>query len=592
MATTGFENLKGENLEKAYRGLSALTAGVTPDKVLLPAGLDDSTLQLIVKNKAAAFDRNQNQYVLNKNNDLDNPKASPKDNFITKAKSPETGDSFVLHAMLVTNGYDASFDGKYSEQELKDLKELATRYEAGKSTLDNRGLVQDFNNSTAAKNYAVEQQHGLVENGLKALGYPPKELTNKVTTHYQTALQEHSEDLFGSRMNIHEIDSLISRDPAAAAKAVGYVVSQGDHREQVAKMLQTNDPDQIKQAQAILRLNGAGDVNVTGKYDSATAQAAKDYVETPKGLSSEANHYHKGGLSPTRIEINLNNGSIPIVAGALPKQLMNIENEAFRNEQLSVHLSNPKNFAQYSAHLKGAYTQGLTQKYSAQLGKDVAELKQSENKIEKFKSDRVELTTLGKKSADDHDTLTKEQIVLSDAVESESLASGTIYASLTSDLPINASTPSEVKKLVELKQNIDSAESALTQYRRSPIELNKKHGVIGLDSVRNSSIDQSLDNSILKAQNNYLDSIAKLTDPQKGTALAYIEKNSPTYAIANQTAGEKPTIETESSGGLMNWASKKLSGMFDGKVGAPDKVVQNDALDPSVRFNPKVYGME
>ena len=264
-----------------------------------------------------------------------------------------------------------SHGGRTHSHSLPDIG-VKHRHNNGQIGYSPEDLTDTF--TTDYQTSLQENSEGLFGNGLKALGYNREQLTDTFTTDYQTSLQEHSEELFGKSMNINEIDRLISRDPAAAAKAVGYVVSQGDHRERVSKMLQSNDLEQTKQAQAILRLNGANDVNVTGKYDSNTAQAAKDYIETAKGLSSEVNHYHKGGISSPALKINIKNGSIPIpnakdIPANMPelKQMaQDLEGSSLSEQAVhfSEYLSNPKNFAQYSAHLKGAYTQGLTQKVS------------------------------------------------------------------------------------------------------------------------------------------------------------------------------------------------------------------------------------
>ncbi len=371
MAKTNLEGLDLAKLQLISRQLEADMHNKDLDDIAIREGKDEGFYQRRIARQLSAFENNAGfaQSKLGDDGKLTEAETS-RERFISSAgeKGLSEKEIATTESLLLASGFaNTTTNGELSDEERANSIKLAESLKAGKTVLGLRGEHQE----TAARIVATNaENNATVDNGLKAMGFKPEDATGSFTQVYGDRLQ------IDEGTNFRVIESKMKTDPAYRAKIVGIVAQELDLREQVGEKLTSDNPEQIKQAQAILRLNGHEDVRVTGKMDLATAKAGQEYIEDPRELGNIL-EFHQGKFAGHTTEQSINRGTITLPSSKdVPNNLVELKQLAKDWEgaspteyatDLSDFLANPEMRDQYNEFLKGAHTADLTAKYSADL---------------------------------------------------------------------------------------------------------------------------------------------------------------------------------------------------------------------------------
>ena len=408
------QSLETEQLQRLYQLQRAILRGDDPDEIDIPEGKDNDFFIRSIERSSAAIARNT---ALGDVDDVSDERTTPISQWQNSARRVLDGaagaDDLLLVDALANGVYGYPFDSSdgISEAETAYLEEILRNQERGQGLdqmqASGERATAAFERAAAqtaaeeARNAAelarIEQEAArellTLEAASAALGYGTvdgelahtdnteiagfnggtHELDRIIANNHES-LQRHFRD------NIIDIrEQMYTTDPETgeviptefATEVMTYLVSEGDFRGDISAMLQSGDEAQISQAQAILRLSGHEDVQITGEVDLLTANAAIEYIETPRGLGDTTLRYAPRGVEPevdtNAIFQNINRGSMADFSqlsaeqlAQLPPQFAELASDLegldaqTRAEEMALFLSDRENYDAYNQYLEQA----------------------------------------------------------------------------------------------------------------------------------------------------------------------------------------------------------------------------------------------
>ncbi len=408
------QSLETEQLQRLYQLQRAMLRGGDPDEIAIPEGKDNDFFIRSIERSSAAIARNT---ALGDVDDVSEDRTTTISQWQNSARRALDGsasaDDLLLVDALANGVYGYPFDASngINEAETAYLEEILRNQERGQGLgqmqASGERATAAFERAAAqaeaeeARNAAelarIEQEAArellTLEAASAALGYGTvdgalahtdnteiagfnggtHELDRIVANNHES-LQRHFRD------NIIDIrEQMYTTDPETgemiptefATEVMTYLVSEGDFRGDISAMLQSGDDAQISQAQAILRLSGHEDVQITGEVDLLTANAAIEYIETPRALGDTTLRYAPRGVEPevdtNAIFQNVNRGNITDFTqlsaeqlATLPPQFAELASDLegldaqTRAEEVALFLSDRENYDAYNQYLETA----------------------------------------------------------------------------------------------------------------------------------------------------------------------------------------------------------------------------------------------
>lgn len=373
---------------------------------------------------------------------------------------------------------------------------------------------------------------------------------------------------FGLGFRELDFDTLEGRQTA-----ISYISNNVDHTDLFERAMAGNDPDAIRQMQAVV---GA---EITGEYDTQTQRSALEFVENnTAGMGVFRGHLLAEDGS-TRIPSTgtmtqaITNGNLPIITEALPAHLQGLAEDQLRAppyaQQLAAHLTDEAHFAAYDSALRAydvANDANLRQTFMSANVTDPAVLsgQMSETRAE-FGSDTATETA----------ALTTEARTLEETIAPNSQAFDSIYDRLTPEMATDMSLPTEVRELAQMKVEIGSAEQALQSYQMSPMALNTDNPwgfeVAGAVGAPYAPITQALENNVTSAQNGFMDKFAGMTNEQRQSVLNHLDGRSPTPLQPEDPSFQSPAeVPVAQAGEQPGFIKGFLNRLFGGSAQAAE----------------------
>ena len=423
------DKLSLEQKQEFYVLLRAKQRGVDPSEVTVPEGRENDAgwLDRSLSRSLRSFEAGGRLGLLGRTFGKD---ATPEDELAADYKGYKADPSkpvkatdakFMEYMALTLYGRDVSLDGNLGNDKdalgklsgnldsrisaanvrargefdrvragVKDATVAADATATAEQAMMTQGVMRAFGIKTGPIDGSIDLKdpNPYAGSGLEGKGHPIDDL---LVTHQEGIYRE----LGGvvSNRDIVAIRNNMFKDPAKGdfslttqgEKVMGYLVRETDMRDRVSKLLESGDPDKIKEGQALLKLSGvegADKIRITGELDAATATVGVAYLETQRGLGkaifrdttadrgADGSRPYPNDVATSVVKRNILNGTMVINEALLPEEFRkDLEglSKVERAEEIATHLTDPKNLQAYNAKAMATARPELAAKLRSKL---------------------------------------------------------------------------------------------------------------------------------------------------------------------------------------------------------------------------------